>query len=376
LTATGALGLADFVSRFQNELSKDPIKLAFNTEAATADIKQKLDAAFQGFKLQAPIDVGALEKVLGKNFANPDQISAGIEEAIRKAAELRAAIDDATASNPAIANLQSELDKVFAGIENREGVRNSFGGDFSEGLRQQFAGLTQQLATLRSDSDLTAAELQKLIDARNEFGKAALQGDNPLVGRLGFAGDIQALDAAITKLQEIKALQQTTDVSGLESQLQALESVIGGIDPAPRFDAAATAIGRGVPPAQEIAAALASAADSAERAAAATSRLAVPVGRFHGGEIAHFANGGRGMDTIPAMLSPGEFVVNAASTQRFFSQLQAINAGRAPVFRQDGGVTNTTIGDIHVHESSRPHGTAREVMTAIRRQLRRGSGTL
>jgi hypothetical protein len=37
------------------------------------------------------------------------------------------------------------------------------------------------------------------------------------------------------------------------------------------------------------------------------------------------ATGGRGTDTIPALLSPGEFVVNRKSPrQKFYSQLLAI----------------------------------------------------
>ena len=43
----------------------------------------------------------------------------------------------------------------------------------------------------------------------------------------------------------------------------------------------------------------------------------------------YFANGGdaKGTDTVPAMLTPGEFVVNRASTKRFAPILEAINSG-------------------------------------------------
>jgi hypothetical protein len=42
-----------------------------------------------------------------------------------------------------------------------------------------------------------------------------------------------------------------------------------------------------------------------------------------------FASGGfaKGTDTVPSMLTPGEFVVNKASTKRFAPLLQAINSG-------------------------------------------------
>ena len=48
-----------------------------------------------------------------------------------------------------------------------------------------------------------------------------------------------------------------------------------------------------------------------------------------GGVAWKFLSGGgpAGTDVIPAMLSPGEMVINAASARRFASQLTAINAG-------------------------------------------------
>jgi hypothetical protein len=90
--------------------------------------------------------------------------------------------------------------------------------------------------------------------------------------------------------------------------------------------------------------------------------------------MSYFASGGRGLDTIPAMLSKGEFVVNAKSSQRFFSQIQAMNAGQNPVFRQDGGgvTNNTNIGDINVNGSKSPEATAKAIVSLINRAQRRG----
>jgi len=93
-----------------------------------------------------------------------------------------------------------------------------------------------------------------------------------------------------------------------------------------------------------------------------------------GGRVGYLANGGRGTDTIPAMLSKGETVTNARSSRRFFSQLQAMNAGQKPIYRNDGGDTyNTNVGDINVSGASNPEQTARVVMAKIRREQRRGS---
>jgi hypothetical protein len=46
----------------------------------------------------------------------------------------------------------------------------------------------------------------------------------------------------------------------------------------------------------------------------------------------------RGTDTVPAMLTPGEYVVNAASSQANLSLLERINRARGPVYKAGGGV--------------------------------------
>jgi hypothetical protein len=94
-----------------------------------------------------------------------------------------------------------------------------------------------------------------------------------------------------------------------------------------------------------------------------------------GGMIYRAAGGdAQGQDTIPAMLSPGEMVINAAASQKFFSQLTAINAGMQPAGQGQSGAT-TNIGDINVTVNGGPTGkqTARAIAAELRRELRRGT---
>lgn len=88
------------------------------------------------------------------------------------------------------------------------------------------------------------------------------------------------------------------------------------------------------------------------------------------------ASGGfaRGKDTLPAMLSKGESVLTAKSSQKWFSQIMAMNAGLTPNFRQHGGTTvnnNSTVGDvaINLHGSQ---ATPLQVAREIERLGRRG----
>jgi hypothetical protein len=85
----------------------------------------------------------------------------------------------------------------------------------------------------------------------------------------------------------------------------------------------------------------------------------------------------QGTDVIPAMLSPGEVVINAASARKFAAQLTAINAGVQPVYRSEGGSV-TNIGDINVTVTGggTSRQTARSIAAELRRELRRGTATL
>ena len=70
-----------------------------------------------------------------------------------------------------------------------------------------------------------------------------------------------------------------------------------------------------------------------------------------GGMIPYMAGGGgvgyaAGVDTVPAMLSGGEFVMNAAATSRIgASNLQALNSGAS----MEGGSTSITKGDTNIN---------------------------
>jgi hypothetical protein len=177
----------------------------------------------------------------------------------------------------------------------------------------------------------------------------------------------------------------TEEISKLNEAIQLLEAPKATAKiMATSLETASTAQANMVAPSQAAATAHQSSAASLSQMAADSMTIAGNLsnsrgfsGGVHsqGGRIGYFAHGGQGTDTIPAMLSAGEHITNARSSRRFFSQLQAINAGQTPVFRSEGGDTyNTTVGDINVSGAGSPQVVARDVMRAIRREERRGSG--
>lgn len=119
-----------------------------------------------------------------------------------------------------------------------------------------------------------------------------------------------------------------------------------------------------------------------EAIAAAQAQAAVGAGGAVPGSAMgrYFAKGGLGAlrplgtDTIPAMIQRGEFVTNAKSSRKFFSELNAMNQDRAPVRRREGGSV-TQVGDIHVAvqggDTSRQ--TVRAIAAELNRELKRGT---
>ncbi|MCI0559260.1 MAG: phage tail tape measure protein [Nitrososphaera sp.] len=174
----------------------------------------------------------------------------------------------------------------------------------------------------------------------------------------------QALQSQQTIAQQAGVSLEQLGISGSEAG-KAIEAI-----PDPTVDASA-------------AIAQMNALEAAARAAAAAVAAANSGGggSYHGGYV-HRASGGntRGQDTVPTLLSPGEFVMNKRSTGRFFSQLQAINAGQSASFRESGGAV-TNIGDINVNVTGgvggeSPTQTARQIASGLRRELRRKTSRL
>lgn len=99
-------------------------------------------------------------------------------------------------------------------------------------------------------------------------------------------------------------------------------------------------------------------------------------GNSSGGFIRRQAGGlvGMGTDTVPAMLTPGEFVMNRESTSRFASQLVQMNSGIRPRGFQDGGmVGGLTNINISVTGTDNPQQTGIAIGNELRRLIRRGS---
>lgn len=262
----------------------------------------------------------------------------------------------------------------------------------------EFASLKQQITAFANGADLSADEVEKLTSRVDKFISTAptwakITNDvGALANALGAAGNAannrrlananpQGTDAGKQALQQDQSV-----LSQLASKLGVAEQASSALSES----AAATA--------QQYSAQLTLAtqlSEQLERQAAAQERISAARASAAAGSVAesfggmpnarHYATGGfvkyfdrggfasRGTDTVPAMLTPGEMVINAASTRKFFPELQAINSGASPASQSPTVVNNHyTVGDVNIHGTAEPMGP-RDVARAIQRELRRGT---
>jgi hypothetical protein len=286
-----------------------------------------------------------------------DELSAGLRASIFRLGELST---KATVTAEDLAPVATELDR----ISKTAGPTEEFGaiGD-ALGLAQRTMELlvsrtqatTQNFAQAKVEAQQLAAATALTAQNANAVTQATSKTAQEL-GRSIVAGDLmqRVIQAGEKPLEPGEQLKTGSE---------AFKSAVAA---SPQLNANATSAG----------AALERGAQMWLTASQATFQTpTAPAARPLGLATGGFA---RGTDTIPAMLSPGEYVVNAKSTRRFFSQLQAINAGSAPIYRAEGGpvTNNTTIGDIVIQGGNSGRQTARTIAKELQREMRRGTSRL
>jgi TP901 family phage tail tape measure protein len=393
LSISDTLGLSKFVTEHQRNLTSAPGQLQSSTNSGLAQISRQLADAFGSFKNGSPIDVDALGKAVGRNLTSPAQVTEATKQLEQTAASLRSQIAAAQTSGKQASQIDNQIGIVRQNIDapGRAANRNLFPGGESDSLRKEFESVLAEFDKVRANPNANQGDVKTLFGRANALNNRA-QGS--LTGRLGFGGSLEQLGQGVGLLnQRAQAQGQAGNLGSLQTQLNQVESVLqrssAGIGSA--FQSAASAVGSSASAARQFSSATTSAAIAAgqlgsalESAAATAASNSIGLGGnldigddelSTGGMVRRYlATGGpAGTDTIPAMLSPGEMVVNAASTSKFYSQLQAINAGNAPARTSPVQNFNQQIGDIHVNGAGNPKQTAREVVNAIRREQRRGN---
>lgn len=303
-----------------------------------------------------------------------------------------------------LASSTTEISTMFGRIPPQLAANAELFATVQQSVAQATASLKQNAA---ADISPTINAIRKLADT--EIGKGNTNAGtflNQLADGLGELStktrDLQTAQNTIAFGEKIKAQMDAASqaLGPVDKLIENLAKNQGALTTSSQAGATATAAnvtqdGARATSAKQMAAGINEAAAAQERLNRANSGSTggAATGKASGGTVyrasggmVYLAGGGtasaatfkpRGTDTVPAMLSPGEFVVNARSTRKFYSQLVAMNAGRQPAYRAEGGpVTNVNVGDINVNsQGSNGQVLGRDIWRSIDRAARRGTIT-
>jgi TP901 family phage tail tape measure protein len=360
------------LTKLAQEMQRNPIPITLDVDSAVERLTAGVQNAFKDFKLNVNIDVAGLEAALKRELRTPDEIAAGLADAKKEADALRTSLSKISQDRKeALTGVKDEVRETLNDTKTLTNAASRAGGSFlgidpadvARGT-QLIREASDDFTRLAQSASVTKEQIAEVFSKVGELDRI----QQTMSGRIfgsggGFAPDIEALSKVAERLLQVANMptvdpQQTARLQQLETVIQGSQSAATNIE---------TALING-----------ASAAKSAlmEGADYLASRLAETVSRLSS-KPANFASGGlaRGTDTVPAMLSRGEFVVNANSSRRFFSDLQRMNAGMEPTYRGDGGTVVNNTGDVNiaVDGSKSPTATGREVWKQIQREFRKGT---
>ncbi len=413
--------LIEQLKRTFTTLDKQEVTLDFLTSDSLSRVQEQLDKRRFSADLELKVtEITGLEAGAGQADALATKIQQLQQEIIKQRAKAEGQSGSAASANTAANNitqtfetLNKQIDLLKQGFSG--GVVNSLATIVGEGL--SFNGVIEGVTKEReAAADRFKTELQTFQSQVNEaVGNADFTKLKELQTKLtGFLAEnkdnqsfsqviqqLTTLNDQITKFADASAtsLEKLDASKAAEAATQALEK-LGELFPqlesntqkaqeqnttlqnmgASATTGAQTAIGQ----LTALQTAIASATQAQLALNAAMAQQGSGGGEAQtaarGGMIHYRAMGGfipKGTDTVPAMLSPGEFVINAAATRKFYSELVAINSGRSPVYREQGGIVNNTFGDMNINL---PAGStdvqARAFMKKVQRELRRGSSRL
>lgn len=369
LSLSDALGLTKLATDLNSELKRNPFELQFQVQGGMERLVQQAQAAINRLKIEVPFDVAGLERVLGKELNSADQINTAVAQARDEAAQLASEISKAEQARSAATTGLGESIRTLTTDAREASTIQLLGGGFLGLDSQEFAqgkqllsSIADELERLAGTSNLTKDDLSGVIQQMEKL-QTIQQSivDLPFLGNDGggFAANLDNFALALQKLAEVAKLPSVDPQA--ESRLQELNAVIQASDvTASNIE---TALTRG-------ATAIQTAGDNL------ATRLEAVLTQTGGGQVPGFANGGfaRGTDTALAALTPGEVVMNPQASQRWFSDLQRMNAGMQPQFRNNGGPVQS-VGDIHItiNESKTPQATVDEVWRGLQRRFRIGA---
>jgi hypothetical protein len=349
-------------ARMQEELSnvelgeaqKEAIRAKYAKqlkEAIDKDIKDNRDKRIKSLQDELVDKQGNIEEQIRITAELQSEIKNADDLSLKERYDLQKGYQD---------NLLSLLDTSYA---NQKATIESSYGDFKRFDSQYYDDQRQALEKNQTDLQLAlnkgtitkeqyTSRDKQLAQARKEINKQEVASNQEKTKLIGDAlGQLSTIVGQDTTAGKAFAIAKAT-IDTYQSAVAAYKSLSGipVIGPALGAIAAAAAVASGVATVKKIVAVQipSSPANSGGNATQTTPSgpgerplvnvSASPVGRRQGGLVR--GPGGEISDSIPAMLSDGEFVVNSRSTRMFQPLLQSINeSANLPGFAVGGMVS-------------------------------------
>lgn len=380
---------------FRDFLTGKPVELSASFDAgfskAFENLQKNADAVSVDFKIgfqaatgkQLPLSGGqdelrVAQQKAAENLSNLDaqviKKQASIVELRRQSdailLKVQEAIDARQQSIKLRGGYQSEIDAQVFDLEIaskritflQQQIDSAINTADPEKLRNLATSLMQVMSSLNSQGTEIPA-FDKSLDTINRLGTDALKSAaevDQLKQKLNEAKQI--LDT-INRLDDVNLLK--TDLLNQEQQKLGPAAQTGASQAVSALNSIGAAATQQVAAVRQLVQEL----QLAQAARSGPTQFAST-----GGQIAYLAGGGfvpRGTDTQPAMLTPGETVLNAQASRRFFSQVTAMNAGSSPQYHSDGGsVSNSFTGDIVINTQAQ-NVNGRQLGGELQRELRR-----
>jgi TP901 family phage tail tape measure protein len=281
---------------------------------------------------------------------------------------------DSSAINKKLEELSANIEQLAASptLKNANSVQDAF---------NEVARLTStNLGTLFGKNAPEDIIIRRSSDPTQQITLATLQKQmQDALKAITTAPEAEAKNKADAAVAEAKLKGLNLDLDAAKKQLEATQGATTATENLSRsFTTSADELGK-----MRL---------ETEKAADRLSKLATQPTQ----SIPRFAKGGpviplfrpQGSDTVPAMLSPGEYVINAYSTRRFYRLLEAINSSQ-PQYYAGGGfvssgrqssVSTVSFGDTHfgdiylnVHATGNTKVDARALWTEFQSLARRGA---
>lgn len=343
-----ATAVRDFISAQEKVLTEQ--KRQQEIEKQRAIIEQKQNALLDQYK-----ELGAQFEEVGAKLQTVIQLIPGKEEFGRMGDPNKSPL-----YNENFINLLKPITDMVAGAG--EDVGYLYTGQDKARAQANFVEALQKNAKTLLDGSGNQVEAAKAI--------------SEALGKLNLEQTTGGVDRTFDKVVEtFKSLKQITDAI-TKTQLSPAQLIEQRDKIKKALEDMSQAIGALPTPAAKTVASIDELARAATEAATALRGL---IAQGPGlGPVPARAFGGMmpfGTDTVPAMLSPGEFVVNAAAAKQFYSQLVAMNSSVRPRRYAEGGSVDVGGININVHAAANhdPQTVARVVAAEINRGIRQGT---